>query len=101
MSIQVPPVADATVMTAGKPWKAKKLWRQPKEKTAAEAMDKEANSKLAALLAREQAVADYKEQHAAALQATEAADQVRGSCTTPLHFAVRHGKVLGSAADCS
>ena len=46
-----------------------------KEATA-EAKDKEASSKLAGLLAREQAVADYKDQQAAALQATEAADQV-------------------------
>ena len=43
---------------------------------AAEAKDKEAGSKLAGLLAREQAVADYKDQHAAALQAKDAADQV-------------------------
>lgn len=43
---------------------------------AAEAKDRQASSKLAGLLAREQAVADYKEQHAAAVQAQEAADQV-------------------------
>jgi hypothetical protein len=46
------------------------------KEAAAEAKDKEANSKLAGLLAREQAVADYKDQHAAALQAKDAADQV-------------------------
>ena len=46
------------------------------KEAAAEAKDKEASSKLAGLLAREQAVADHKEQQAAALQATEAADQV-------------------------
>ena len=46
------------------------------KEAAAEAKDKEASGKLAGLLAREQAVADYKEQHAAALQATQAADQV-------------------------
>lgn len=46
------------------------------KEAAAEAKDREASSKLAGLLAREQAVADYKEQHAAALQALEAADQV-------------------------
>ena len=43
---------------------------------AAETKHKEADAKLAGLLAREQAVADYKQQHAAAVQATEAADQV-------------------------
>jgi len=46
------------------------------KEAAAEAKDKEANSKLAGLLAREQAVADYKDQQAAALQAKDAADQV-------------------------
>ena len=61
------------------------------KQAAAEAKDKEANSKLAALLAREQAVADYKEQHAAALQAMEAADQV-GCLAACLHF--MHTSVL-------
>ena len=46
------------------------------KEVAAEAKDREASSKLAGLLTREQAVADYKEQQAAALQAQEAADQV-------------------------
>lgn len=46
------------------------------KEAAGEAKDKEASGKLAGLLAREQAVADYKEQHAAALEATQAADQV-------------------------
>ncbi len=46
------------------------------KEAAAEAKDKDANSKLAGLLAREKAVADYKDQHAAALQAKDAADQV-------------------------
>ena len=52
------------------------------KEAAAEAKDREASSKLAGLLAREQAVADYKEQQAAALQAQEAADQV--SCCAAL-----------------
>lgn len=52
------------------------------KEAAAEAKYREASSKLAGLLAREQAVADYKEQHAAALQAQEAADQV--SCSAEL-----------------
>ena len=43
---------------------------------AADSKHKEADAKLAGLLAREQVVADYKQQHAAAAQATEAADQV-------------------------
>ena len=46
------------------------------KEAAAEFQSKEASSKLAGLLAREQAVADYKEQQIAARQATEAADQV-------------------------
>ena len=47
------------------------------KEASAEAKDREANAKLAGILAREQAVADHKQQHAAALEATQAADQVR------------------------
>ena len=46
---------------------------------SATAKDKEAESKLAGLLHREQLVADYKDQQAAAAKSAEAADQV-------LHF---------------
>lgn len=52
------------------------------KEAAAEAKHKEAEAKLAGLLAREQAVADHKQQHAAALQATEAADQVCSAVTS-------------------
>ena len=40
------------------------------------AKDREAESKLAGLLHREQLVADYREQQAAAAKAAETADQV-------------------------
>lgn len=46
------------------------------KEAAAAAKEKEASSKLAGLVAREQAVADHKEQQAAALHAMELADQV-------------------------
>ena len=46
------------------------------KEAAAEAKEKEASSKLAGLVAREQAVADHKEQQAAAVRAMELADQV-------------------------
>lgn len=46
------------------------------KETAAIAKDKEAESKLAGLLHREQLVADYKEQQASAAKLTEDAHQV-------------------------
>ena len=49
------------------------------KEAAAELKHKQADAKLAGLLSREQAVADHKQQQAAALQATEAADQVSDS----------------------
>ena len=78
------------------------------KEAAAEATVKEANSKLAGLVAREQAVADYKDHHAAALQAKDAADQVCFSGTIEFTSAadtlqkcyiVRLGKVLCSCCN--
>ena len=68
---------DTDLMLYRQAMESKEALELAKAKEAtAEAKDKEASSKLAGLLAREQAVADYKDQQAAALQATEAADQV-------------------------
>lgn len=52
------------------------LDRAKAKEASASAKDQEAESKLAGLLHREQLVADYREQQAAAAKAAEAADQV-------------------------